>query len=88
MSANAFMAFLHGPRGCIGRKFAESEMKVLLTCLLSRFSFAREELAVDQEDFKMWRLVLRPRDCITLKVSLLKDTGKESENEARDHASN
>jgi cytochrome P450 len=33
---NAFMTFLQGPRGCVGRKFAETEMKVLLACLSLR----------------------------------------------------
>lgn len=70
-SAYAYMTFLHGPRGCIGRKFAETEMKVLLACLLSRFHFARAERVVDPEDCKMWRLVLKARDGITLNVSLL-----------------
>ena len=38
-TANAYMAFLHGPRGCIRQEFAEKEMKALLCCLLSAFRF-------------------------------------------------
>ncbi|EAQ92663.1 hypothetical protein CHGG_00898 [Chaetomium globosum CBS 148.51] len=57
---NAFMTFLQGPRGCLGRKFAEIEMKVLLCVLLSRFEFTRDYSTPDPEDWKMWRLVLRP----------------------------
>ena len=38
-TANAYMTFLHGPRGCIGKKFAETEMKTLLCCLLSVRTF-------------------------------------------------
>ena len=88
-SPNAYMTFLHGPRGCIGRKFAETEMKVLMACLLSRFRFERDESTIDQEEFKMWRLVLRPRDGITLKVSLLPGIGKEEQKSggAVNHAS-
>lgn len=70
-TTNAFMTFLHGPRGCIGRKFAESEMKMLVCSLLSTFSFKPDPDFEDPEDWKMWRLVLRPRDGISLKATLL-----------------
>ena len=60
-------------------------MKVLLACLLSRFSFERAEgmgmdgrPLVDQEECKMWRLVLRPRDGLVLRVVLLNEVeGKD-----------
>ena len=68
----AFMTFLQGPRGCIGRKFAETEMKTLLCSLLSMYTFEPDESFADPEDWKMWRLVLRPKDGINLKVTLLK----------------
>ncbi|KAK4188523.1 putative cytochrome P450 E-class, group I [Podospora australis] len=68
---NAFMTFLQGPRGCIGRKFAETEMKVLLCCLLSLYDFARDYRTPDPEEWKMWRLVLRPKDGVTVKATLL-----------------
>lgn len=70
-TTNAFMTFLHGPRGCIGRKFAESEMKMLVCALLSQFSFAPDTTQADPEDLKMWRLVLRPKDGVSLKTTLL-----------------
>lgn len=70
-TTNAFMTFLHGPRGCIGKKFAETEMKMLIISLLSLFLFERDETVDDPEKWKMWRLVLRPRDGVTLKVSAL-----------------
>lgn len=63
---NAFMTFLQGPRGCIGRKFAEVEMKTILCCLLSKFNFESDTTQQDPEDLKMWRLVLRPRDGVSL----------------------
>ena len=68
-TTNAFMTFLQGPRGCVGRKFAETEMKVLLCCLMSLFRFERDLEVEDPEDLKMWRLVLRPRDGVSLKVT-------------------
>ncbi|ETN45275.1 uncharacterized protein HMPREF1541_09106 [Cyphellophora europaea CBS 101466] len=70
-TTNAFMTFLQGPRGCVGRKFAEVEMKTILCSLLSKFSFEMDTSVDDPEDLKMWRLVLRPRDGVSLKVSAL-----------------
>lgn len=65
---NAFMTFLQGPRGCLGRKFAEVEMKVLLIVLLSTFEFERDWSVSDPEEWKMWRLVLRPKYGITVRA--------------------
>jgi cytochrome P450 len=70
-TTNAFMTFLQGPRGCVGRKFAETEMKIILCCLLSVFTFERDLNVEDPETLKMWRLVLRPRDGVSLKTTLL-----------------
>ncbi|KAI2471330.1 cytochrome P450 78A3 [Annulohypoxylon bovei var. microspora] len=70
-TANAFMTFLHGPRGCVGRKFAETEMKVLLCCLLSMYEFKRDFDTPDPEEWKMWRLVLRPKEGVTVKVTAI-----------------
>lgn len=72
-TTNAFMTFLQGPRGCIGKKFAETEMKVLLCCLLSLYTFEADENVQDPETLKMWRLVLRPRDGVSLKVKALEE---------------
>lgn len=68
---NAYMTFLQGPRGCIGRKFAETEMKVLLCALLSMYEFERDEGHPDPEKWKMWRLVLRPKWGVTVRTRLL-----------------
>lgn len=70
-TTNSYMTFLHGPRSCIGRKFAETEMKVLLCCLLSVFRFEPNPDFEDQELHKRWLLVLRPRDGMNLKLSLV-----------------
>jgi cytochrome P450 len=68
---NAYMTFLQGPRGCVGRKFAETEMKILLCCLLSLYDFEMDNQVQDPETLKMWRLVLRPRDGVSLKVTVI-----------------
>ena len=70
-TTNAFMTFLQGPRGCVGKKFAETEMKILLCCLLSMYEFKRDESTPNPEDWKMWRLVLRPKEGVTLKVTAI-----------------
>ena len=70
-TANAYMSFLHGPRGCIGRKFAETEMKTLLCCLLSMYRFDIDDTVDDPEKWKMWRIVHRPKDGTKLKVTPL-----------------
>ncbi|KAL2126647.1 hypothetical protein VTI74DRAFT_479 [Chaetomium olivicolor] len=69
---NAFMTFLQGPRGCLGRKFAEVEMKVLLCVLLSTFSFRRNFAEPDPEEWKMWRLVLRPKEGVPVIIEPVK----------------
>ena len=70
------MAFLQGPRGCIGRKFAETEMKCLVIGLLSMYRFEPDLTEDDPEMWKMWRLVMRPRYGISCKVSMLRDEEK------------
>lgn len=70
-SSSGFMTFLQGPRGCIGRKFAETEIKVLLCVLLSRYRFTRDETRPDPEDTKLWRLVIHPKDGMHIKVTRL-----------------
>lgn len=67
----AMMTFLQGPRGCLGRKFAETEMKIILCCLLSKYEFRRDHAVPNPEDWKMWRVVLRPKDGVTVKVTRL-----------------
>jgi cytochrome P450 len=63
---NSYMTFLQGPRGCLGRRFAEVEMKVLVSVMLSQWEFSRADLSEDPEDWKMWRLVLRPRKGVSV----------------------
>lgn len=68
-TTNAYMTFLQGPRGCLGRKFAETEMKTILCSLLSKFQFDRDTSVTDPDELKMWRLVLRPRDGVLVKAT-------------------
>ena len=44
-------------------------MEVMLCCLLARFRFERDPDWPDQEARKNWRIVLRPRDGIVVKMS-------------------
>lgn len=44
-------------------------MKALLCSLLSKFNFEVDTSFQDPEELKMWRLVLRPRDGVNLKVT-------------------
>jgi cytochrome P450 len=35
----SFLTFLHGPRGCIGERFARAELRTLLAALVGTFEF-------------------------------------------------
>lgn len=47
-----FFSFAFGPRNCIGRKFAEVEMILILSCLIQRFSFEFKPDINQEEYFK------------------------------------
>lgn len=68
---NAYMTFLHGTKGCIGRKFAEMELKIMLCCLVAQFSFGIDERMEKAANRKMWRVVQRPKWGVRLKVALI-----------------
>ena len=44
------------------------EMRVFVCCLVARFVFERDKGWADQEERKMWRIVLRPRDGVRVRV--------------------
>ena len=67
----AYLSFWLGLRGCIGWKFAETELKVLLICLLSKFCFQQDDKVENPEKEKLWRLVMRPKNGIVLKLAAL-----------------
>ena len=52
-------------------------MKTLLCCLLSMYRFDVDDEVDDPEDCKMWRITLRPKDGITLKLTPLPWTSSE-----------
>lgn len=70
-ATSSYSTFLQGPKGCIARKFAETELKVLLCCLVSRYDFGTDETVENALDWKTWRVALRPRWGVTLKVGLI-----------------
>ncbi|RYC82727.1 hypothetical protein BFJ63_vAg14393 [Fusarium oxysporum f. sp. narcissi] len=71
----AFLTFYHGSRACIGRGFLEMEMKALLCVLISRYDFTGDPASADPETSKVWRVALRPKDGIMLRVlSITKST--------------
>ena len=70
-ATTSYMTFSQGPKGCIARKFAETEVKVLLCCLVSRFNFGTDEMTANAARWKTWRVVLKPRWGVKLKVSLI-----------------
>ena len=51
-------------------------MKCLVICLLSMYRFEPDFTVDNPELWKMWRLVLRPKDGISCKVSLLAEEEK------------
>ena len=62
----AFMTFLHGPRSCIGQRFAVAELASLVAAFVGRFEFEM----VDPEEVEEIRtvLVLTPRNGLCVKL--------------------
>ncbi|KAB8214493.1 cytochrome P450 [Aspergillus novoparasiticus] len=69
-STTTFMSFNRGARGCIGRSFAETEMKIALCVLLNRFKFEPHPSFPDPEYSTRTRITSRPKDGIHLNVSM------------------
>lgn len=64
-----YLTFLQGPRSCIGRRFAEIEMKVLLIALIQRFRF--DEIVKGRPVEKNILITTRPKNGMHLKISAL-----------------
>jgi len=62
-----YLTFLQGPRSCIGRKFAEVEMKVLLVALIQRIQF--DEVVKGRIVEKTSVITTRPKGGMWLKLS-------------------
>jgi cytochrome P450 len=62
-----FLTFILGPRNCIGRKFAELEMKVLLAKLVQKLRF--EEVVKGRKVRKKSMITTRPQGGMFLNVS-------------------
>lgn len=64
-----FLTFLQGPRSCIGERFAELTMKVILIRLVQRLRF--EEVETGRRIQKKSMITTRPRGGVFLKVSAI-----------------
>ena len=65
----AFMTFLHGPRSCIGQRFAVSEFACLLAALCGRFEW---ELANPEEEITIkGGITARPRNGMNIKMKVV-----------------
>jgi cytochrome P450 len=62
-----YLTFLQGPRSCIGRRFAETEMKVLLVALIQRLQF--DEVVKGRRVEKQAIITTRPKGGMYLKLS-------------------
>lgn len=69
-SPYALLTFLHGPRSCIGRNFALTEMKCLLALLVARFRF---EMADPDEKVEVGGFItIKPQNGLRLRMHDLK----------------
>lgn len=62
-----YLTFLQGPRSCIGRRFAEVEMKALLIALVQRLKF--DEVVKGRHVEKQAIITTRPKGGMWLKLS-------------------
>lgn len=63
----SYLTFLQGPRSCIGRRFAETEMKVLMVALIQRLQF--DEVVKGRRVEKQAMITTRPKGGMYLKLS-------------------
>jgi cytochrome P450 len=65
----SYLTFGQGPRTCIGRRFAEIEMKVLLVALIQRLRF--DEIVKGRHIAKHTVITTRPKGGMFLKLSAI-----------------
>ena len=58
----AFLTFLHGPRSCIGQKFATAELACLVAAFVGRYEFDRRAEDKGQEMLVRGGVTARPKD--------------------------
>lgn len=66
-----YMTFGQGPRSCIGRRFTETEMKILLVKLVQRFRFDEVVKGRHIERYTARAVVTRPKGGMFLKISVV-----------------
>lgn len=64
----AFLTFLHGPRSCIGQRFATAEMACLLAAFVGRYEF--ELTHPDVEPIVKGGITARPKDGLQLNLKI------------------
>lgn len=64
----AYLPFGHGPRECIGERFAMMQMHITLVILLHHFEFLACSDTVKSLDFNPKRPLMAPKDKILLKI--------------------
>jgi hypothetical protein len=69
VSKFSYLTFLQGPRSCIGRLFAEVEMKVVLVALIQRLRF--DEVVKGKRIERFRAITTRPKHGMFLKVSAI-----------------
>lgn len=65
----AFLTFLHGPRSCIGQRFALAEMACLLAAFVGRFEFKMSY--PDEEMVVKGGITARPKDGLRLDIKVV-----------------
>jgi cytochrome P450 len=64
----AFLTFLHGPRSCIGEKFARAELACLLAAFVGRFEFELRDPEQLKDMTVRGGVTVRPKDGLWLKI--------------------
>ncbi|KPI45859.1 Cytochrome 4d1 [Cyphellophora attinorum] len=64
----SFLTFLHGPRSCIGEKFARAELAALLAAFVGKFEVEFRDKADGEHILIKGGITARPRDGLWLKI--------------------
>lgn len=72
ISNYAFMTFLHGPRSCIGQKFAQAEFACLLAAFVTKFEFVMKDPYEKVEP--KGGITARPKNGMNVILKVVEDT--------------